>query len=173
MRITKSFKHEEVIGFKFGYSPIGKPNLFVHIYFVDGLLIDTGQSRMRKEILSTTQNLSIDQIYVTHFHEDHSGNIRALQEQFNCQVYASEKCCQIMKRPPKISFIQNIYWGNRRAYSNLISKDTVIESNNFKFDIIPIPGHSSDMVALYEPNRKWLFFRRFICKQVYRLFYSR
>ena len=27
---------------------------------------------------------------------------------------------------------------------------------DYEFTIVPIPGHSVDMVALYEPNKKWL-----------------
>ncbi|MGD1891099.1 MAG: MBL fold metallo-hydrolase [Cyclobacteriaceae bacterium] len=157
MIISESFEHEEVVGFKFGYQPIGKPRLFSHIYFVDGLLIDTGQSNVRSTITSKVKELSVEQIFITHHHEDHTGNIAEIKELHGCNAYASERCCQMMKDPPKLSFAQKIAWGDRASQSDLIPKYDTVETNNFSFNIIPIPGHAPDMVALYEPNRQWLF----------------
>lgn len=157
MIISESFRHEEVVGLKFGYQPIGEPKLFSHIYFVDGLLIDTGQSNARSTITSEVEKLAVDQIFITHHHEDHTGNIAAIKELHGCDGYASERCCQIMEDPPKLSFAQKITWGDRASHSDLIPKYETIKTNKFSFDIIPIPGHAPDMVALYEPNRQWLF----------------
>lgn len=157
MVITQSFEYEEVLGLKFGYSPFGRPKMCSHIYFVDGLLIDTGHRKMRKKILSDTQKLSVEQMFITHFHEDHTGNIKPLREMHSCVVYAPQLCCQIMKNPPKLSLAQKLTWGDREPCYDLKPIHEVIETNKFHFRLIPIPGHSPDMVALYEPERKWLF----------------
>ncbi|MCH2043095.1 MAG: MBL fold metallo-hydrolase [Saprospiraceae bacterium] len=157
MTIIKEFNYEEIKGFKFGKQLFGKPKMFSHIYFIDGLLIDTGHSQMRKEIIKTTEHLAVQQIFTTHHHEDHTGNVLALRKQFNCKAYAPTLCCEIMKNPPKISFAQKITWGERPPIVDLIPKDTWIKTPNHQFQIIPIPGHAIDMVALYEPRRKWLF----------------
>ncbi|GAA4835870.1 MBL fold metallo-hydrolase [Algivirga pacifica] len=157
MYITESFQYEEVLGFKFGYQPIGKPNMFSHIYYVDGLLIDTGHQRVRKAVKKTVQELNVEQIFITHHHEDHTGNILPLQAIYGCEVYASEMCCELMKNPPQLSFAQKITWGDREAYQHLTPIENVIYTPNYTFQIIPIPGHAPDMVALYEPNKKWLF----------------
>ncbi len=155
--IFQSFNHEEVVGLKFGYQPIGKPRLFSHIYFVDGLLIDTGQSKVRSAIISEVSKLAVEQIFITHHHEDHTGNIAEVKELHACNGYASERCCQMMKDPPRLSFAQKIIWGDRAGQPDLILKYDTIETNKFSFHIISIPGHAPDMVALYEPNRQWLF----------------
>ena len=157
MVITESLKHQEVLGLKFGYAPIGRPQLWVYIYFIDGLLIDTGQRRASKQILENTENLAVDQIFITHHHEDHTGNIRAMQEKHSCEVFGSEKCRQIMKNPPGISTAQWLVWGNRDAYDHIQPISETLKTNKHHFQIIPIPGHSPDMVALYEPQQKWLF----------------
>ena len=65
MRIMEGFEHQGVKGFKFGYHPLFKPNLFVNIYYIDGLLIDTGQRHMQKVVLNSLQPLEIKQIYLT------------------------------------------------------------------------------------------------------------
>ena len=157
MRITERFDYEEIQGFKFGYSPIGKPSLFAIIYYVDGLLIDTGQRSMQKAILEKTSDLPVQQMLITHHHEDHSGNIRELRDQFNCKAYASEKCCELMKDPPSISFAQYMVWSSRPACHDLTPISGSIQTENYEFQLIPIPGHAEDMVALYEPERRWLF----------------
>ncbi|MGR3809139.1 MBL fold metallo-hydrolase [Jiulongibacter sp. NS-SX5] len=157
MKSFHSFQSDEVQAYRFGYQLIGKPRLFTHIYFIDGLLIDTGQHTMQKEILATTQNLDIKQIFITHHHEDHSGNIKALQKQHNCPVYASPACCMQMQNPPPLSFAQKITWGNRPPSFDLKPIEGVLNTTNYNFQLIPIPGHASDMFALYEPTKKWLF----------------
>jgi len=152
-----SFKHEKVIGFKFEALPILKSKMYSHIYYVDGLLIDTGHPKVRKQVLKATQNLEVNQIFITHFHEDHTGNLETLQKQFHCKAYASQLCSEKMKKPDKLSLAQKLLWGNRKPFFDLNAKKKILETANYTFEIIPIPGHSPDMVALYEPNKKWLF----------------
>jgi len=157
MKITKSFQHDKVQGFKFGSWPFGRPKMYAHCYFMDGMLIDTGHSNMRKEVVATLSVLPVDQIFITHHHEDHSGNIEVLRKHFNCPTFASSLCSDLMKRPPSISFGQWLTWGNRPADFDLKPQDQFIETPNHYFEIIPIPGHAIDMVCLYEANKGWLF----------------
>lgn len=62
----------------------------VNAFFVDGLLIDTGHSNAQKEVVKTLSRLPIEQICITHHHEDHTGNLKALQEQVDCPIYGHE-----------------------------------------------------------------------------------
>lgn len=62
-----------------------------------------------------------------------------------------------MKNPPPISFAQKRVWGTRPAFSDLIPKDDQLETPDQKFTLTPISRHAKDMVALYEPEKKWLF----------------
>lgn len=157
MITAEKFTYEEVLGLKFGYSPWGKPRMHTHIYYVDGLLIDTGQPGAQKRILTETEALHIDRIFITHHHEDHSGNIPVLKKANQCEAFASPNCCQIMKDPPKLSLAQKLTWGSRPAYHGLIPVEDHLETEHHRFQIIPIPGHAPDMVALYEPQKQWLF----------------
>jgi len=157
MTVTHTFQHEAVKAYKIGYSPFGKPKLYVHLYYIDGLLIDTGQSHASREVMGHIGELEVREIFVTHHHEDHTGNLNRLQQHFNCSAYASERCCELMKKPPKISLAQHLFWGNRPPSHQLIPLRESIRTDNYTFQIIPIPGHAIDMVALYEPHKKWLF----------------
>lgn len=153
----ESVRQGEVLGYKLGYSPWGEPNLFVYFYFVDGLLIDTGQSKMRKEVLAFTQELPISHIAITHHHEDHTGNLGPVVDSIKCPAFGSQRTCEMLKKPPPISLAQQIVWGKQSAFTQLTPIGNRIETERFKFDIIPIPGHAEDMVALYEPAQGWLF----------------
>ena len=73
MKLLSSFQFEDVQGYKLGSSYFGAPKMFVHSFFVDGLLIDTGQSNIRKEYMEAISNFHIDQVFITHHHEDHTG----------------------------------------------------------------------------------------------------
>jgi len=157
MTTVDKFQFEDIHYFRFGYSPFGKPTMYVYFYFVDGLLIDAGQRKARSKILKELSPLPVQQLFITHHHEDHTGNIHELQQEFECPVYATELCCKMMKDPPSISFAQWLVWGNRPAYETLTPIESMIKIPNHQFQLIPIPGHAEDMVALYEPERKWLF----------------
>ncbi len=154
---SESFKYQNIQYFKYGYNPIGKPFLFVYVYYLDGLLVDTGQPKARKTILRSLGDLKVDQIFLTHHHEDHTGNAPSLSKKFGCPVYAPSKCCELMKSPPSLSFAQQMVWGNRPPNNDIISKDGRIETPNYKLKQIPIPGHAEDMVALYDQENGWLF----------------
>ncbi|WP_044200472.1 MBL fold metallo-hydrolase [Flammeovirga sp. OC4] len=157
MITTEELNYENVKGYRFGYHPFGKPKLSAYVYFIDGLLIDTGQSKVRKVLLKSLDDLPIEQVFITHHHEDHTGNIIPLKEKFQCPIYSSEKCAALMHSPPSLSFAQKITWGDREVYHDLIPLEGHIQTKEHHFEIIPIPGHASDMVALYEPDKKWLF----------------
>jgi ribonuclease/clavin/mitogillin len=151
------FDYEEVKGLRFPTSLFGQSKAYSHIYYVDGLLIDTGHQRKRKTIIQAVDLLAVDQIFITHHHEDHTGNLKVLKDKISCDAFASPACCELMKDPPKLSVAQKLYWGTRPAQDNLVPIEGQIKTKNFQFDIIPIPGHADDMVALYEPKKKWLF----------------
>jgi len=157
LKARESYQIDKIQAFKFGYAPFGKPKLLVYLYFIDGLLIDAGQRKMSKEILATTSKLPIEQMFITHHHEDHTGNIGAIQAQHGCQVSAPPLTCQLMNDPPALSLAQKLVYGTRPPFFNLHPVEERLETQNHSFELIPIPGHAVDMVALYERSKGWLF----------------
>ena len=131
--------------------------MFSHAYFIDGLLIDTGHRHMRKAALDAIKSLPVQQILITHHHEDHSGNLNPLEQHFQCPAYSSAECAEIMKQPPRLSLAQHLSWGNRKPNFTLQTVDKIQKTPNYTFEIIPIPGHAIDMIGLYEREQGWLF----------------
>ena len=158
MSLINTLTYEEVLGLQFQSGIKGVATMEVYVYYIDGLLIDTGQPKARRSVLYETAKLNIEQVLITHHHEDHSGNIPFIKRQHDCPIYASAQCVELMKDPPKISPAQRFTWGNRPAYTDLIPlQEKEIKTPNHSFQIMAVPGHASDMIALYEPERKWLF----------------
>lgn len=157
MKISSRYSHQNVQVFKFGSWPFGRPKMFSHLFFIDGLLIDTGHSNMRKEVKQTVRDLKIEQIFITHHHEDHTGNLSVLQPYFSCPALASPKCVELMKDPPPISFAQWLTWGTRPAFTGLAETMDRLSTSKYNFEVYPIPGHAEDMLCLYERNQGWLF----------------
>jgi len=157
MKLTDSFHFKAITAFKFGSLPIGKPRRFVYIYYVDGLLIDTGHYHMRKEILASVHNFKVQQIYLTHHHEDHTANVNLLSKHFNSRVYASKLCTEIMRQPPRINLLQQAIWGKAQPFTSITIKEDFIETEKYRFEIIATPGHAIDMVCLLEKSEGWLF----------------
>jgi len=157
MKITSSFTHQDVQVFKFGSWPFGRPRMYSHIFYLDGLLIDTGHSNMQKEVIEAIKPLSIGQLFITHHHEDHTGNLNVLHQELSCPAYASPKCIELMKDPPPISFAQWLTWGSRPSFYGLQETMDRLSTPKYTFEIYPIPGHAEDMVCLYEREQGWLF----------------
>lgn len=132
-------------------------NMRVNVFWVDGLLIDTGHSNAQKQAIQTFEKLAIKQIVLTHHHEDHAGNLNALKKMCNAPVYAHEICTQLMESPPPVCFIERKTWGANTAVQGIIPIDKTIKTEQHEFYIIHTPGHSDDHICLYEPYQGWLF----------------
>lgn len=157
MKISKISSFESVKWIRGGSSPIGKPNLYVNVYFVDGLLIDTGQSRMKKAIKAYVSDLQLEQIFISHHHEDHTGNLDMIRSMQTLKAWGSAKCAEIMKAPPSLSIPQKIFWGPRKPTHIDVLQGNTLDTNNHSFEVIPIHGHAADMIGLYDRQRGWFF----------------
>ena len=50
----------------------------VSAYVVRGVMVDTGFHRVHDELASAARALGVNGVIVTHWHEDHAGNVAAL-----------------------------------------------------------------------------------------------
>lgn len=62
-----------------------------------------------------------------------------------------------MHAPPSLSVAQVLTWGRRPPDHALLPIADQLSTLDYHFQLIPIPGHAPDMLALYEPEREWLF----------------
>ncbi len=136
---------------------LGVPFYKVHAFFVDGLLIDTGSSLGRDKFLKLLDTLHPDIVVNTHHHEDHTGNDFWIREKYGLLPLAHPKTSYYLQDPSRwIPWYRRLVWGCPHP-SETGRLDSEIETRNFRFLVIPTPGHSDDHICLYEPNEGWLF----------------
>ncbi|MGH1337771.1 MAG: MBL fold metallo-hydrolase [Aureispira sp.] len=132
--------------------------LSVQAYFVDGLLIDTGPGKLRAQVLDDLLPLPVEQIFLTHHHEDHTGNLAVLHEREpTIPMYAHRTCIKILKDPPKVSLAERLTWGIHTAVQYIQEVGPTLKTFKYEFTPIYTPGHAIDHLALYEPQEGWLF----------------
>ena len=158
MKTVRTLQHGPVSGFQFGYSPIRlvKP-LPVWCYYVDGLLIDTAQRHCQSEVLATLKSLPINQIALTHFHEDHTGNASALRRQHQAVVLASFLTAHRIDDGFELLPYERFWFGHVDPCPDVNLLPDVLRTERYTFQVISTPGHSDDHHVLLEPNEGWLF----------------
>lgn len=125
---------------------------------VDGLLVDSGFVRARRQLLRALEGRGIEQVVNTHAHEDHVGNNREVAERFGARVSAPAAGLSDLARPERIAALpyQRLLWGTPSP-SGPAPLGKELLTRRFRFDVVPTPGHSRDHVCFHEPERGWLF----------------
>ena len=158
MKIIQPFQHETVRGLRLGYSPLRwvQP-VTVCLYRVDGLLVDTGQRTMQREVGQWLDTDDIQQIFLTHYHEDHTGNARFLRDRSGVPVYAGDGTAQRVAHAFSILPYEHFWFGKIKACPGVLPTSGRIATERHTFEVIPTPGHSDDHHILYEPRQGWVF----------------
>ena len=126
-----------------------------HLYFVDGLLIDTGPLSLRREIEPFLRGLPIEQAAVTHIHEDHCGLAASLASR-GIPVYCPAESVAQAAREPRLPLYRRLIWGRRPAFPASPLPE-VVRAGRHTFQVLKAPGHTPSQVAFHEPERGWLF----------------
>jgi glyoxylase-like metal-dependent hydrolase (beta-lactamase superfamily II) len=148
----------EVIDLCFARDLFGKQYYRTAAYWVDGMLIDTGCAHTARQLLSVVGQWSVAQIVNTHSHEDHIGANAELQARFGCTIRAHALALPVLGNPrlQPLQPYRRLFWGWPKA-SKAEAIGEWVETENYRFHVIPTPGHSPDHIALFEPEQGWLF----------------
>lgn len=158
MALLKSFEHQGVEGFQFARLLLGKPTVMVTCYYVDGVLIDTGQHNQRKNVLEALAGKSIEKILLTHYHEDHTGNVKAIQATSQAEVFAGWETAKKLKHGFSLKPYQHLFFGSIELFTGTVAHlPEEIKSQHHTFVPVFTPGHSPDHYAYWEKNKGWLF----------------
>ena len=128
----------------------------VYFYYLDGMLIDTGQSHMRREALAAVGHQPVHTILLTHHHEDHSGNAAAFHHRTGAAVKGHALTAAKLKKGYRILPYQHLIWG-RAAPVPVTPIDGPVASAHCTLTPIATPGHSRDHTVYLEKDRGWLF----------------
>ncbi|MEH6938216.1 MBL fold metallo-hydrolase [Bacillus sp. JJ664] len=130
--------------------------LNVYCYVVDGVLIDTGAQSLHKYFKSFVEQADIDQVMMTHSHEDHSGNAFYVGKMKNVPIFLSEKSIDECKRSADYPLYRQLFWGRRKPF-HAEAMPNRFQSRNATWDVIETPGHAKDHNAFLNLETGQLF----------------
>ena len=122
----------------------------VSAFYHRGLVIDTGFPRMAETFFSWLATVPVAGFIVTHFHEDHAGNLglvtaRGMPATVSADTLRRHR--DLLRVPP----YRWVVWG----HPHVSVRDP--EPADHPFQLIPTPGHSVDHLAVYDPDARIVF----------------
>jgi len=143
---------------------VGKRRMSAWAYRIGKTLIDTGAPNMRKEFLDfVLQDGDIENIYITHHHEDHSGGATTIRAATGAKISLTAFSQALIRKGYVQHFFQHAVWGTFQPFEegNCIELPafgkSILNTTDGSFQIIHTPGHSHDMTVVYDAERKVLF----------------
>lgn len=155
MAVLDVFSYRDLDAHRVGRFNFGINTSFI-CYRLKGTLIDCGPSNQWKYVKPFVEQKPIDQILLTHHHEDHSGNALNIHKLSGIQPQAPDITIDILKRGFKIPPTQRVIWGRSgRVEAQALQQNLSIGSE--KVTPIFTPGHAKDMTCYHLEDRGWLF----------------
>ncbi|MEN6389169.1 MAG: MBL fold metallo-hydrolase [Syntrophomonas sp.] len=128
----------------------------VYYYFMDGVLIDTGPSNLADVSIPFFKQHPIQQVVLTHIHEDHSGMAAWLQKNKQVPIYLHPGSLEEALKEPELAAYRIDIWGRRRAFEAAPMPDNLY-GDKYIFNIIDTPGHYRHHKAVFLKEKGWLF----------------
>ena len=157
MRYCKTYQFDGGIrAIRLGWSLAGPPLMMVYCYILNDMMIDTGQSHMQNEVLKIARQNGVRKVFLTHHHEDHSGNAAAIHKSLGADVYGHGLTAEKLKAPYPILPYQKYIWGKSTPLDVKEFPDNPLTSLG---RIVPVftPGHAKDHTVFFLPERGILF----------------
>ena len=127
--------------------------LGVSAYVVRGVMVDTGFHRARHEVRGAIRELGIQGAIVTHWHEDHAGNVAMLAaEGFPLAMRGDTEA--ILRRRPAIQLYRRVVWGHPPA---LEAAASAVSFESVGLTTLHTPGHSTDHQIVWDRESGTLF----------------
>ncbi|MEO7457655.1 MAG: MBL fold metallo-hydrolase [Gemmatimonadaceae bacterium] len=119
----------------------------VSAYLVRGVLVDTGFPKVRDEVMQFVRDMEPRGAIVTHWHEDHAGNVQALA-MAGVPLRMHSRCESALRAHPAIGMYRELVWG---AAPRLSVPMTTFDPA--PLEIVETPGHTEDHVVVWDPER--------------------
>jgi glyoxylase-like metal-dependent hydrolase (beta-lactamase superfamily II) len=123
----------------------------VSAYLVRGILIDAGPWHARHDLLNALQDSRARGCIVTHWHEDHAGNVPALAAE-GVPMWMAPYTEQTLRASFDPKFYRRFTWGESPRLSG-----TVAPFDPSPLEVIHTPGHSTDHHVVWDAETRTLF----------------
>ncbi|NIB41056.1 MBL fold metallo-hydrolase [Pseudomaricurvus alkylphenolicus] len=156
MAVLDKFQYQGIDAIRVGRFNLGINSSFI-LYRLGNTLIDTGPTNQWRYVKPFVEEKPLQQLILTHHHEDHSGNAGRIKTLTNITPLAPELTVQKLKRGFRIPITQRILWGAAdRVEAAVIPQDLCLADGE-RVESIFTPGHAKDMTCYLLPERGWLF----------------
>lgn len=125
--------------------------LNVSSYVIRGIMIDTGFHRARNAVLAATRSLDVRGVIVTHWHEDHAGNVAMLADR-GLPILMRPDTEATLRERPAIQLYRRVFWGHPPALSAAVTR---FDASGL--ECVHTPGHSTDHQIVWDPETRALF----------------
>jgi glyoxylase-like metal-dependent hydrolase (beta-lactamase superfamily II) len=123
----------------------------VSAYVVRGAMIDTGFHGIRRELAAAAAALRVQGAIVTHWHEDHAGNVATLARGgLPIQLRADTE--RVLRARPEIQLYRRAIWGHPPPLASLVRPFETQE-----FETLHTPGHSEDHQVVWDTATGTMF----------------
>lgn len=130
----------------------------IFLYALDGLMVDCGPQILEDDVVKFFKEQKIDQIVLTHNHEDHVGVAPWILKNTKVPVYLNNDAIPGAHLPPVMDGYVTKMWGIRDIFDPQPLPDKIVTSGGkYHFEVIHTPGHLPQHDCLYERERGWLF----------------
>ncbi|HNF49486.1 MAG TPA: MBL fold metallo-hydrolase [Chitinophagales bacterium] len=153
-----NYQFDEVKYYRCSVYRLGSNVQTVYVYVIDDILIDTAQRHNRENIDKILTENKINKILLTHFHEDHSGNVNYIVNMLNIDAYAHPKACEILRKGYKMSPLGSLLSGHvENAHLKPLTENETVMTAHFKLQPVYTPGHCDDHYCYFEKDKGYLF----------------
>ena len=156
MQIFEQNAFGNIKGFKLGWSPLGPPLMTVYCYLLGDAMVDTGQAHMAAAVVKIIADHTVRRIYLTHHHEDHSGNAAVLKRALQARIFGHPLTKAKLIAPFRILLYQKYIWGQAMPL-DIDTLPTCIETDLGPMVPVHTPGHSKDHTVFFLKNAGVLF----------------
>jgi endoribonuclease LACTB2 len=166
MLVKKSFQQQTIGSVQIGNGTVALQGvkLNVHCFMLDGVLIDTGAKSLEKEFKPFLKQLDIDQVVITHFHEDHTGCAAFLQKELQIPIFMNDRMLDYCKKKADYPLYRKLFWGKRKPFQAKAIGNT-FSSHHATWDVIETPGHAIDHLAFLNRETGQLFTGDLYCQE--------
>jgi glyoxylase-like metal-dependent hydrolase (beta-lactamase superfamily II) len=147
--------NEFVTCVKTGSEMNGRVMMWHYSYLIGDVLIDAGCPNAADELNELRSIHPVRRVYVTHAHEDHAGGCSVFAQ--HAEIFATPSVARAMMNPEVLNAFFTMAWGQPKALSKVNPIPDEFEIGKLRFELLPLPGHTNDMVGFYEKEKRWLF----------------
>ena len=123
----------------------------VSVFVTRGVFVDTGFPGAAGEIAALARQLAPRGAFVTHWHEDHAGNVATLAA-LGIPIAAAPDTLARLSEDPPMRLYRRAVWGRPACLSVPVEPFT-----DRAFRMIATPGHTTDHHVVWDAERGTLF----------------